>query len=173
MGLAAFSPSFFQTAKLLAQRAITQPAPGRVLENSLWRQKTLACVRILHFGSGRKTSNVDVTAVRRERTGDQTLFSGHGDSIWEIVVSVYLRSDCFGYSDVVPIGRRRGRRRCWRNVCVRSIWSIARWSLNVLLTTIPAWLRRSRFLRRTCKRLAYCAKNLVKRARLCHVTNSK
>jgi len=35
---------------------------------ALGRKENLTCVRISYFGSGRKTADIDVTAVKRERT---------------------------------------------------------------------------------------------------------
>ena len=36
----------------------------------LWRKENFACVRIFHWGSRRKTEDLDVTGIRRERTGN-------------------------------------------------------------------------------------------------------
>jgi hypothetical protein len=37
---------------------------------SLRRKENFACVRIFYWGSGRKTDDLDVTGIRRERTGN-------------------------------------------------------------------------------------------------------
>jgi hypothetical protein len=34
----------------------------------LWRKENFACVRIFHWGSRRKTDNLDEARIRRERT---------------------------------------------------------------------------------------------------------
>jgi hypothetical protein len=41
-----------------------------VILGALRREENLTCVRIFNFGSGRKTADIDVTAVLRERTGN-------------------------------------------------------------------------------------------------------
>src|SRR6266480_2734760 len=86
--------------------------------SSLWRKESLACVRISYFGSGLKTSDIDVTAVWRERAGNKALFSGHGYSIRQIALRVFPCSDCLRYADVVRIRRRWGRSRTWRSLTV-------------------------------------------------------
>jgi len=46
---------------LLAQRSL--------ITEILRRKENFACVQIFYFGSTRKTGDVDVTAIWRERTG--------------------------------------------------------------------------------------------------------
>src|SRR2546430_4379686 len=83
------------------------------LRSALRRKETLSRVGIFYCGSGRKTPDVDVTTVWRERTGNQALFSRHGNSIRQIVLSVFPDSGCLRHADVVPIRRCRGRSRTW------------------------------------------------------------
>jgi hypothetical protein len=47
----------------------------------LGSKENFACIRILYRGSRRKTGDVNVTAIWRERTGNQPFFPGHGSSI--------------------------------------------------------------------------------------------
>ena len=83
------------------------------IETTLRRKETLSRVGIFYFGSGRKTPDVNVTTVWRERTGNQALFSGHGNSIRQIALSVLPDSGRHRDADVIPIRRRRGRSRTW------------------------------------------------------------
>jgi hypothetical protein len=76
-------------------------------------EEGLACVRISYLRSRRKTSDVNVPAVRRKRTGNQALFSGHGNSVRHVTVSVRLGSGCFRHSDVARVRRRWDRSRSW------------------------------------------------------------
>ena len=68
-------------------------------------KESLACVRISYFGSRRKTPDVDVTTVWRERAGNQTLFSGDGNSVRQVTVSSFPGSSCFRHADVGPVRR--------------------------------------------------------------------
>jgi hypothetical protein len=43
---------------------------GVLTTESLRRKENFACVRIFYCGSRRTTGHVDVTAIRRERTGN-------------------------------------------------------------------------------------------------------
>ncbi len=55
-----------------------------VITEFLWCKENLACVRIFYFGSRWKPSDVDVTAIWRERTGNPAWFAGHGSSIRQL-----------------------------------------------------------------------------------------
>jgi hypothetical protein len=76
-------------------------------------EEGLACVRISDLCSRRKTPDVDVPTVWRERAGNQALFSGHGNSVRHVAVSVLLGSGCFRHADVARVRRRWGRSRSW------------------------------------------------------------
>ena len=52
-----------------------------VITEFLRCKENLACVRIFYFGSRWKPSDVDITAIWRERTGNPAWFAGHGSSI--------------------------------------------------------------------------------------------
>ena len=80
---------------------------------ALRREEGLACERISYFRSRRKTSDVNVPTVRREWTGNQALFSGHGNSVRHVTVSVLLGSGCFRHSDVARVRGRWDRSRSW------------------------------------------------------------
>ena len=81
-------------------------------------EEGFACVRISYFCSRRKTSDVNVPAVWRERTGNQALFSGHWDSVRHVTVSVLLRSGCFRHAYVARVRRRWSRSRSWRSLSI-------------------------------------------------------
>src|ERR1700704_36283 len=87
--------------------------PAFSLRSALRRKETLSRVGIFYFGSGRKTPDVNVTTVWRKRTGNQALFSGHGNSIRQIALFVLPDGGCHRHADVIPIRRRRGRSRTW------------------------------------------------------------
>jgi hypothetical protein len=50
----------------------------------LRRKENFPCVRVFYLGSGRKTGDVDVAAIWRERTCDQPWFSGDRRSIEQV-----------------------------------------------------------------------------------------
>jgi hypothetical protein len=100
--------------KLRWLRDLRLPSVGLMLRC----EEGLARVRISHFRSRRKTSDVDVPAVWRERTGNQALFSGHGNSVRHVTVSVRLGSGCFRHADVARIRRRWDRSRSWRSLSI-------------------------------------------------------
>ena len=76
-------------------------------------EEGLACVGISYFCARRKTSDVNVSTVWRERTGNQALFSGHRNSVRHVTVSVLLGSGCFRHSDVARVRRRWDRSGSW------------------------------------------------------------
>jgi hypothetical protein len=41
-----------------------------ILRQDLWRKENFACVRIFYWASWRKTEDLDVTGIRRKRTGN-------------------------------------------------------------------------------------------------------
>jgi hypothetical protein len=51
---------------------------------NLWRKENLACVRIFYLGSRRKTKDLDVACIRRERTRNQTWFTRDRSSIRQV-----------------------------------------------------------------------------------------
>lgn len=55
-----------------------------VITEFLRCKENFACVRILYLGSRWKPSDVHVTAVWRERTGNQAWFAGHRSSILQL-----------------------------------------------------------------------------------------
>jgi hypothetical protein len=48
---------------------------GREMRRHLWRKENLTRVRIFYRGSWRKTEDLHVASIRRERTGNQTWFT--------------------------------------------------------------------------------------------------
>lgn len=80
---------------------------------ALRRKESLACKRIPYCCSRGKTPDVDVPAVWRERTGNQALFSGHGNSVRHVTVSILLGGGCFRHADVAWVRRRRNRSGTW------------------------------------------------------------
>jgi len=98
----------------------------------LRRKENLICVRIFHFGSGRKTADIDITAVGREWTDNQALFAGNRGSVKQTALSFFRGRGCLRCAYVVSIW---GRSDCAaRSLAIRSI---ARRSLIILLTTAP------------------------------------
>jgi hypothetical protein len=134
------------------------------MEKSLRRKESLTCVRIFHFGSGRKTANIDVTAVRRERAGNQALFAGHWSSVKQAALSFFLRGrGCLRRANVVPIRRRRNwtlrslaiRNIAWRSLIIPLPTALVRLRLRFRVRDraaqrpkkIPEWSRFRRFSR--------------------------
>src|SRR5438874_5751326 len=58
------------------------------------RKKNFVAVGILHRRAGRKTANVDVTAVRRVWAGDEPLFARHRRSVGQIFTFFGDRTTC-------------------------------------------------------------------------------
>ncbi len=105
---------------------------GRFVEKPLRRKKNLTRVRIFHFGSGRKSADIDITGVGRERTGNQSLLAGHRSSVKQAALSFFRSRGSFRRTDIVPIRRRRD----WaaRSLAIRSI---ARRRFIISFTTVP------------------------------------
>jgi hypothetical protein len=100
--------------KLRWLRDLRLPSVGLTLR----REEGLACVRISYFRSRRKTSDVNVPTVWRERTGNQALFPGHRNPVRHVPVSIGLGSGCFRHSDVARVRRRWDRSRSWRSLSI-------------------------------------------------------
>src|SRR6266480_7812901 len=108
---------------------------------ALRRKENLTCVRIFYCGSRRRTGDVDVTALCRERAGNEAWFTGDGGSIRQLSFLLARDRGCLRPPDLALTRRRRD----WasRSLTIRSI---ARRSLIMLMTArVPSrlliWLR--------------------------------
>src|SRR5205823_3277359 len=79
---------------LLVALSCLLPAPRPLLRARSGRKKNFAAIRILHRRAGRKTTHVDVTAVRRVWAGDESLFARHRRSVGQIFTFFGDRTTC-------------------------------------------------------------------------------
>src|SRR5439155_25277555 len=93
-------------------------------------------------GARRKTGHIDVTAIWRERTGNEAWFTGDGSSIRQLSFLLARARGCLRPSDIALTRRRRDR--AAQSLTVRSI---ARRSLIMLMTAPTAPVRSRRLMR--------------------------
>src|SRR5215470_11531110 len=106
-------------------------AQRSLITEILRRKENFACVRIFYFASTRKTGDIDVTTVLRERTGNYAWFTGHSSSIRQLSFLLVRDRGCLCHADLALTRRRRD----WAAQSL-TIRSIARRSL-ILLMGVP------------------------------------
>ncbi len=80
---------------------------GFLTTEILRRQENFACVRIFYCGPRRKTGHIDVTAIWRERTGNQARFTGDWSSIRQLSFLLARARGCLRPPDIALTRRRR------------------------------------------------------------------
>ena len=108
---------------------------GVLTTETLRRQENFACVRIFYWGPRRKTGHIDVTAIWRERAGNQAWFTRNGSSIRQLSFLLARARGCLRPPDIALTRRRMD----WaaRSLTIRSI---ARRSLIMFMTApVRSW----------------------------------